>query len=350
MRALNSNPNVDNSDLVNYPDGRIKNNTGGSNGTPVNERVKGDTHQFFQKLMRLYGIVPNGLPDNEGNGFQLIDALRGIASKNDFIYPLSTNGTILNVDIKFSLMLENEYILCRAAFDKSTETEIKGIGVGNFAITYSGSFKTNEYVRIIKTAVGVSIIRVSDWLSLDAMATELLFLKKASQVEEDAGAIDTVSTTPLSNLVAFTKRVIGIDSGNYLATAIRDGLYPKAHYAIVDALGAPIEKNYGTFTGSDFDDDAVNTTYAVSGTITEAKKVIGTANGGVVELTFSNSHVDVNKIQAILSIKYIGDHETANDQLPLVWTPTAVNKIRVYIEYTSFGARTIEIQVQTNER
>lgn len=236
MRSLFDATNVDKSDPIGYPDGRIKNNDGTGNGTPVNESTKGDLHQMLQKLMRLYGIVPNGLPDNEINDFQLISALRGLASKNDFIYPLTTNGTILSINIKLSLMLDNEFIVCLAGANKGTETEIKGIGANTYVVNYSGDFKANEYVRVIKTAAGVSIIRVADWISLSAMATELGFLKKATQAQENTGAIDTVSTTPLSNLTAFVKRVIGTDSINYLATAARNGLYPKEHFVIVDGL------------------------------------------------------------------------------------------------------------------
>jgi len=248
MRTLFNQPNVSKSDLVNYPSGRIKDNTGVGDGTGVNEATKGDFHQMLEKLMRLYAIIPNDLPDNETNGFQLIDALRGLASKNDFIYPLSTNGTILSVDIKFSQMLDNEYIVCLAAFNKAAETQIKGIGAGTFTITYSGNFKTNEYVRVIKTSGGVSIIRVADAVSLDAMVADALYLKKASQAEENAGAVDTVATTPLVNLVAFTRRVIGVDSGGFLATAIRNGLYPKEHFSIVAGIGASPVKNYGTIS------------------------------------------------------------------------------------------------------
>ena len=248
MRTILNQPNVDKSDLIAYPSGRIRNNDGTSNGTGVNEATKGDFHQMLEKLMRLYAIIPNDLPDNETNGFQLIDALRGLASKNDFIYPLSTNGTILSVDIKFSQMLDNEYIVCLAAFNKAAETQIKGIGAGTFTITYSGNFKANEYVRVIKTSGGVSIIRIADWSSLNAMVNELLFLKKASQAEEDAGAIDTVATTPLVNKTTFIKRVIGADSVNYLATALRNGLYPKEHFSIVAGIGASPVKNYGTIS------------------------------------------------------------------------------------------------------
>jgi len=256
MRTLFNRTDVEKSDLVKYPSGRIKDNSGVGDGTAVNEATKGDFHQMLEKLMRLYAIIPNDLPDNEANGFQLIDALRGLASKNDFIYPLSTNGTILSVDIKLSQMLDNEYIVCLAAFNKASETEIKGIGAGSFAITYSGNFKTNEYVRVIKTSGGVSIIRVADALSLDAMVADALYLKKATQSEENEGTIDTKATTPLTNLVAFTKRVIGADSGNFLAKPTgdpdaRNGLLSKEDKAIIDGIGASPIINIGSFSGLD---------------------------------------------------------------------------------------------------
>lgn len=243
MRALNSSPNVvDNRDPSNYPNGRIKDNDGTGNGTGVNERVYGDLHQTIAKLMRLYEIAPTDFPDNETNGYQIIEALSALASKNDYIYPLTTNGTdTLSVGIKLSLMKNNEFFICLASANKTTETLIKGTGVTSMAVTYSGNFKANEYVRVIKTALGVSIVRVADWNSLNAMVGELLYLKKASQSEENAGIIDTVATTPLVNKVTYTLRTIGADSVNYLATALRNGLYPKEHWVIVDGLSEVIK-------------------------------------------------------------------------------------------------------------
>lgn len=246
MIPLNSNSNIDNSDLINYPDGRIKDNDGTGNGTGVNRNVYGDLHSTISKLMRLYAIAPNGLADNETTGYQIIEALRGLAGKNDFIYPLSSNGTTLNVGIKFSQMLTNEFIVCLAQFNKGAETQISGQGAGLFNITYSGNFKTNEYVRVVKTSGGVSIIRLADALSLDAMVSDVNYLKKATQAEENAGAIDTKATTPLTNLVAFTKRVIGADSGSFLAKPTgdpdeRNGLLSKADKAILDSIGTVIK-------------------------------------------------------------------------------------------------------------
>ena len=74
--------NIDGSDIVNYPNKRIKDNTGAGNGTPVNEKVYGDIHEFFAKLMRDAGINYSGQPDNVTNGYQLVDALYAFANKN----------------------------------------------------------------------------------------------------------------------------------------------------------------------------------------------------------------------------------------------------------------------------
>ncbi len=265
MRALNTNANVDNSDLVNYPPGRIKNNTGSGNGTPVNERVYGDVHQAIAKLMRLYNILPNNLPDNETNGYQIIDAIRALASKNDFVLALSLNSGVLSVPIKLGFMLIGEQIVCKSAFNLGLETQIKGSDATTFTFTANGSFKTNEYVRIIKTAGGIDIIRLVDNVSLDTMVGDLAYLKKATQAEENAGLIDTVATTPLVNLVAFVKRVVGTDSVNFLATTIRNGLYNSSHFALVEELKKV--KNKGFVSGLDIENGTVGDTFAVSGDI-----------------------------------------------------------------------------------
>jgi hypothetical protein len=244
MKPLNSNPNVDNADLVNYPDGRIKDNGGSGNGTGVNRAVYGDIHSNISKLMRLYDIAPNGLPDNETNGYQIIEAIASLASKNDFILPITSNGTTLSVPIKIGKMLNNESVICKANVSYTAEALIKGTDAPSFSVTLLGIFNSGEYVRLIKTGGTVTLIRIADQLTIDDMVSEYGYLKAATQAEENAGAINTKATTPLTNLVAFVKRVIGADSVNYLATAIRNGLYPKEHFAIVDGLIGV--KNYGT--------------------------------------------------------------------------------------------------------
>ena len=292
MRALNTNPNVDNSDLVNYPGGRIKNNTGTGNGTPVNERTKGDWHQAVLKLMRRYGIIANNLPDNETNGFQIVDAIKALPSKNDFILGLSLNTGVLSVPIKLGFMETNEQVVCKANFDLDAETEIKGSDITTFTFTHNGSFKTNEYVRLIKTAGGVHLVRLVDDVSLDSMVSDLNYLKKASQAEENAGVIDTKATTPLVNLVAFTKRVIGLDSPSFLATLVRNGLYNTEHFALVEELKKV--KNKGSFSNFDVDGGTIGDTFTVSGDIASATINDESSNGTSVRIVLANTMTDTN--------------------------------------------------------
>lgn len=73
-RSLQNKTNVDAPDS-DYPYGRIRNNPGDGSGTPVNEAVYGDFHQFFERLMAAAGVVHNELPDNDYSGFQYFEAL-----------------------------------------------------------------------------------------------------------------------------------------------------------------------------------------------------------------------------------------------------------------------------------
>lgn len=345
MISLNSNPNVDNSDLVNYPDGRIKDNDGTGNGTGVNRNVYGDIHSTISKLMRLYNVIPNGLPDNESNGYQIIDALSALASKNDFIYPLSTDGTVLNVDIKFSQMLENEFIVCFVNFNKGAETQIKGIGAGTFNITYSGNFKTNEYVRIIKTSGGISIIRLADALSLDAMVADFNYLKKASQAEENAGTVDTKATTPLTNLTSFIRRVIGADSGNYLATAIRNGLYPKEHFSIVAGLGASPVKNIGWFSGYNIGDTG---SLPVSGNITSATATndAGVNPDGSVTVVLQNAMTNSNYFVRIHVQGESSNLNNDNDICFPVFKPISTTQVQIAFREMESATQSLKVHLE----
>lgn len=299
MRKLSNNPNVILSDS-NYPNGRIRNNTGAGNGTPVTEGVYGDIHVNKDKMMDLYGITPNNLPDNEANGYQIIEAHRALATKNDFVLPLSLSSGVLVVPIKIGFMLENEQVVCKASFNLASETQIKGSDNVTLNFTANGSFKTNEYVRLIKNASTITLVRLVDNTSLDAMVGDFNYLKKASQSEENAGTIDTKATTPLSNLTAFIRRVIGADSGSYLATSSRNGLYPQAHFNIVAGLKLPI--NSGFFSGLNI--SATSGSLAVGGNITSAT-CQAVADGYGVLVTMANAMPNMD-YKCVFDIESLG--------------------------------------------
>lgn len=341
MRALNTNTNVDNSDLTNYPDGRIKNNTGTGNGTPVNERVYGDMHQNFAKLMRLYGITPNNLPDNETNGFQIIESIVALASKNDFILTLSLNSGVLSVPIKLGFMLENESLVCKAGFDLGAETQIKGSDSITYGFTAIGSFKTNEYVRVVKTASGVTVVRLADDISLNDMVSNLLFLKKATQPEEDAGVIDTKATTPLTNLLAFVKRVNGTDSINFLATLLRNGIYPKEHFAIVNGLS--LVKNTGWISGIDV--GLSSGTLSRSGDVVSAVYQPSLSNNSIILVTLQNAMNNSNYLVKTY-LQSEGDILQDNDVCVPVFKILSTTQFLIGLQEVEDGAQSIKLHVE----
>lgn len=235
-------PNIDNSNPVGFPNGRIKNNTGAGDGTAVNESVYGDIHEVFAKLMRLYGIPYNNQPDSEQNGYQYVEALRALASKNDFVLDINSTNGKLSVPIKLSSMLPNEQVLCKAVIDKNAETEILGSDGVSRVVTFIGDFKASEYVRLINTATTVVLVRMVDSVNLDSAITELEFLKAASTAEEITGSLNTKATTPEGNLLAFVERVNGTASNGALAMAnVRNGLLSKEDKARIDNLANPAD-------------------------------------------------------------------------------------------------------------
>lgn len=351
MRSLKSNPNVDNSDLTNYPDGRIKDNTGTGNGTGVNERVYGDIHQTIAKLMRSYSILPNGLPDNEQNGFQIIEAMIALASKNDYVYPITSVSSVLEIPIKIGLMKNDESIICKSSVNLTTETQIKGSDGLSLAFTNIGTFKTNEYVRFIKTASGIVLIRLADSASLDAMVNDFNYLKKASQAEEDAGTIDTKATTPKVNKATFFKRVNGTDSSTYLAKPTGDpdaknGLLSKEDKAILDAIGANPVKNVGWFSGLDISvGGTIN--YPVNGDIVSAQSFVlaGQNNEQFILVTLQNPMSNTNYYVRTYAESQ-GDIRADNDINGIVFKPINTTSFQLGMKESASGVQNLKIHIE----
>jgi hypothetical protein len=346
MRKLSSTINVDNSDPSNYPDGRIKNNTGTGNGTPVNETVYGDIHQMIAKLMRLNAITENGLPDNETNGFQIIEALRALASKNDFVIPLTVNTGILSVPIKIGFMLENEEVICKAGFNLAAETKIKGTDNTLFTLTINGNFKTNEHVKLIKTSSGVTLVRMADHFSLDSMTGSLNYLKKATEAEENAGEIDTKATTPLTNLLAFILRVNGADSDNYLATDLINGIYPKEHFEIVEDLFKV--KNIGYFTGYNTGAGS-GISYTVGGNIVSAvSQTVTEDRNSTILCTMANA-MDNTNYKVAVTIKSLGDINTDNNCGAFVFKPISTTTFQISNYKLTDDTQNLEIHMEVKQ-
>lgn len=90
-RKLEDQANVD-APSVDYPYGRIRDDDGSANGTPLNEAVHGDYHQFFARILAESDVTANSLPDNATNGFEYYQALIQVISKRLGRY--SVNDTV----------------------------------------------------------------------------------------------------------------------------------------------------------------------------------------------------------------------------------------------------------------
>lgn len=89
-----------------YPYGNVRDisSPGAGDGTPANTLVHGDVHQFFEKLLDAAGVSPNGLFDNEYNGWQLFEAYK-VAAYEAWQTPTYSNSYIADGSspIKFRL-------------------------------------------------------------------------------------------------------------------------------------------------------------------------------------------------------------------------------------------------------
>ena len=336
--------NIDLSDPSNYLNGRIKDNTGSGDGPPVNERVYGDFHQLVAKLMNLSGLAFNNLPENETNGYQFIDSLRNLASKNDLNYELGKSGTNLTLPIRLGKVTNNEIFRAKATFDKGSETSLIGtLDNSNKSVTYLGDFKENEYVRLINTTASVLIIREVDAFNLGTIVEELNYLKAATQTQENTGTTDEAATTPLTNKTVFTKRVNGDDSGDYLANTNRNGLLSAAFWDIINGIGTPALRNRGRFVLGDIGGISVGTNFVSNGQIT-AKCTASPSGATEVEITFTNTMDSLN-YRLDLSVESLGTFDFDNDFLPIPFKKVSTSKAKIYVEETTDPIQNIQIHV-----
>lgn len=70
-----SKPNVDNTDSS-FPLGKIKDDNGSGNGTPISFEVYNDMHTFFQSMAHFADKTLNDLPDSENDGYELLECFR----------------------------------------------------------------------------------------------------------------------------------------------------------------------------------------------------------------------------------------------------------------------------------
>jgi hypothetical protein len=181
--------NIDGSDLLNFPNKRIRNNDGSGNGTPVDEVVYGDIHEFFAKVMRDSNTAYNGLPDNVSNGYQYFNALMQIAGKNDLIKNITVlDSTTLDIPIKIGILKVDETLIFKSNFDSvngpretTTYNQIKGTDSVTKALSIAGHFKAGDYVRVVNTGSQMIVFGLYDSINVPNLVGRLNTLEAAIQ-------------------------------------------------------------------------------------------------------------------------------------------------------------------------
>lgn len=181
--------NIDGSDLLNFPNKRIRDNDGSGNGTPVDEVVYGDIHEFFAKVMRESNTAYNGLPDNVSNGYQYFNALMQLAGKNDLIKNITVlNSTTLDIPIKIGILKVDETLIFKSNFNSvngpggtTTYNQIKGTDSVTKALNVLGHFKVGDYVRVINTGSQMIVFGLYDSINVPNLVDRLNSIEAAIQ-------------------------------------------------------------------------------------------------------------------------------------------------------------------------
>ena len=163
--GLENYTNIDTSDLVNYPNGAIKDNDGSNNGTPVDRRTYNDIHQFFAFMLRQHGITANGAPESALNqqyaqGVALfirsVFASEGFRGTAEIATQTETNTGTDDERIVTPLKL-NEAVTVMGV-DGATKLRTKIVNIGNWNMDATASVSvahglTNEKIRSVSAMI-----------------------------------------------------------------------------------------------------------------------------------------------------------------------------------------------------
>lgn len=295
--SKNTQANIDDSNPAAYPNGQVKDDDGTGNGFPLIQVTMSDIYETFDKLMRLAGLTFNATFDNETNGYQFVQGLIALASKSDYILPLTTSTGILQIPTALQILQTNEKLICKAGADFTTETQIKGTAATLYTLSTTSSYKTGDYVMLIRTSGGVQLIRLVTADNINLVVSENAYLKAASNDETITGALTTKAVTPASFLDSFTKLVtIAGTAAPYYATDSTPGLLSAPDKAALDGFSSPV-KNVGWFSGVDVGGGTIGALAPVNGDITVAQitAVGGSGDFTTYRVTMANAMSNVSK-------------------------------------------------------
>lgn len=294
--SIGDQANIDKSNLTAYPNGQILDNTGPGTGTPIICVTASDIWMFFDKLMRQAQLPFNAEFDNETNGYQFVQACQALASKSDFVLPLTTSAGVLQIPTALQILQTNEKLICKADADFASETQIKGTAATLYTLSTTSPYKTGDYVMLIRTSGGVQLIRMVTADNINLIVSENAYLKAANNAAEDTGTSTVLATTPASGEYIFTKRVTDPTAAiPFLATDSTPGLMSAADKTALDGFTSPI-KNIGSFGNVDAGGGTVGALAPCLGDISTAQ-ITAVSGGGewtAYRVTFANEMADTD--------------------------------------------------------
>jgi hypothetical protein len=144
-------------DLTKFPDSTIVNETETAPGTPVVRELYGDILTNQYKILRRAGLVPNGIEDNELNGYQLADALQQLPNKLNVEQPLNLSGTVFSVNLNISLLPAKFLLVCRAAeaYTSGVTYTFQGTDASPLPFSSVSAFNSGDEVLLVVDPAGV---------------------------------------------------------------------------------------------------------------------------------------------------------------------------------------------------
>lgn len=216
-----------------YPFGRIKDDTGVNDGTPIVEENNGDIQETVTGFMQRAKITPNNLPDNVTNGYQIMDAIREVGGKFDIIHNSEIDSNdFFTVDCRLDNVYLNEFLISKFT-DTNDKRSVAGITKiidseeNVYDARFIGDFQNNFYdigryiiqreandfvvYAIATTSVLNNIYERLETLELDD-ARSMRIVEKGTYTDE---------TSRASGLVTIPHNIVDVENTKVFYTCTR---------------------------------------------------------------------------------------------------------------------------------
>lgn len=265
--------NVD-APTADYPNGRMRDKAGATSGTILGEPLHGDVVQFFSKLMRDANpvVTPNGLPDNETNGYQLFTAFINYI-RNVLVATETAKGTVEKATTAEAQAGTADKYLDAALFQLISSTTTRN-GVVEKATNYESQ-----------------IGEADKNITADLFQNESAL--RATNTDADNGILSSkwVSCSVLKHITGGIKRKV-VSIGDWNMDALSQVSIPHGE-AIADIIGMSCIIRNDTDTGRiSFIGDSVGIaalSYGSSMNVTSTNIVLNRTTGGLFDNTSYNS-------------------------------------------------------------